>query len=65
MQFAHIQGLMNSFVFLVLMKHVQALRYLMRFQSKYTCLLMNRARHEAFGAMAAANVIRAADQVRT
>ncbi|XP_042512976.1 uncharacterized protein LOC122087916 isoform X1 [Macadamia integrifolia] len=31
----------------------QALRYLMRFQSEYTCNLMNVARHTAFGLQAA------------
>ncbi|KAL3520998.1 hypothetical protein ACH5RR_019147 [Cinchona calisaya] len=35
----------------------QAVRYLMRFQSEYTCNLMNIARHEAFGWEAAKMVI--------
>ncbi|XP_020551153.1 uncharacterized protein LOC105166568 isoform X1 [Sesamum indicum] len=35
----------------------QAVRYLMRFQSKYTCNLMNIERHTAFGREAAAMVL--------
>ncbi|KAG9446605.1 hypothetical protein H6P81_012733 [Aristolochia fimbriata] len=35
----------------------QAVRYLMRFQSEYTCRLMNIARHEAFGKQAAKVVL--------
>ncbi|PIA36305.1 hypothetical protein AQUCO_03400301v1 [Aquilegia coerulea] len=35
----------------------QAVRYLMRFQSKYTCDLMNTARHSAFGLQAAKMVV--------
>ncbi|KAL3523739.1 hypothetical protein ACH5RR_016573 [Cinchona calisaya] len=35
----------------------QAVRYLMRFQSEYTCNLMNIARHEAFGWQAAKMVL--------
>ncbi|KAK4435950.1 hypothetical protein Salat_0758600 [Sesamum alatum] len=35
----------------------QAVRYLMRFQSEYTCNLMNIARHTAFGREAAENVL--------
>nr|XP_027104599.1 uncharacterized protein LOC113725565 [Coffea arabica]XP_027104600.1 uncharacterized protein LOC113725565 [Coffea arabica]XP_027104601.1 uncharacterized protein LOC113725565 [Coffea arabica]XP_027104602.1 uncharacterized protein LOC113725565 [Coffea arabica]XP_027104603.1 uncharacterized protein LOC113725565 [Coffea arabica] len=35
----------------------QAVRYLMRFQSEYTCNLMNTARHEAFGWEAAKMVL--------
>ncbi|XP_020582744.1 uncharacterized protein LOC110026204 isoform X2 [Phalaenopsis equestris] len=36
----------------------QALRYLMRFQSEYTCNLLNVARHSAFGMQAAEMVLR-------
>ncbi|KAF3452361.1 hypothetical protein FNV43_RR02794 [Rhamnella rubrinervis] len=36
----------------------QALRYLMRFQSEYTCDLLNVARHAAFGREAASMVLR-------
>ncbi|GMN25755.1 hypothetical protein TIFTF001_001061 [Ficus carica] len=36
----------------------QAVRYLMRFQSKYTCGLLNVARHAAFGKDAAAMVVK-------
>ncbi|KAL0918459.1 hypothetical protein M5K25_010468 [Dendrobium thyrsiflorum] len=36
----------------------QALRYLMRFQSEYTCRLLNVARHSAFGLQAAEMVLR-------
>eukprot|EP00268_Persea_americana_P051875 TRINITY_DN5767_c0_g1_i1.p1 TRINITY_DN5767_c0_g1~~TRINITY_DN5767_c0_g1_i1.p1 ORF type:complete len:585 (-),score=95.47 TRINITY_DN5767_c0_g1_i1:607-2361(-) len=35
----------------------QAIRYLMRFQSKYTCGLLNTARHKAFGMKAARMVL--------
>lgn len=35
----------------------QALRYLMRFQTEYTCKLLNIARHEAFGMEAAKMVV--------
>ncbi|KAL4190380.1 hypothetical protein AMTRI_Chr07g24480 [Amborella trichopoda] len=35
----------------------QAVRYLMRFQSEYTCELLNIARHEAFGTQAAKLVL--------
>ncbi|KAK4784986.1 hypothetical protein SAY86_001675 [Trapa natans] len=35
----------------------QALRYLMRFQTVYTCSLMNEARHRAFGKEAAKHVL--------
>eukprot|EP00249_Psilotum_nudum_P005420 c18861_g1_i1 orf=471-2273(-) len=35
----------------------QAVRYLMRFPSKYTCSLLNLARHQAFGSKAAAMVL--------
>eukprot|EP00252_Welwitschia_mirabilis_P019226 TRINITY_DN4394_c0_g1_i1.p1 TRINITY_DN4394_c0_g1~~TRINITY_DN4394_c0_g1_i1.p1 ORF type:complete len:609 (-),score=100.24 TRINITY_DN4394_c0_g1_i1:264-2090(-) len=37
----------------------QAVRYLMRFQSKYTCELLNIARHQAFGMKAAEMVAQA------
>ncbi|KAL5566860.1 hypothetical protein UlMin_030024 [Ulmus minor] len=36
----------------------QAVRYLMRFQSEYTCGLLNNARHAAFGKEAASMVLR-------
>lgn len=36
----------------------QALRYLMRFQSEYTCRVLNAARHSAFGLQAAEMVLR-------
>ncbi|KAK9140344.1 hypothetical protein Scep_010025 [Stephania cephalantha] len=36
----------------------QATRYLMRFQSKYTCELLNSARHKAFGLQAAEMVLK-------
>ncbi|XP_015875559.3 uncharacterized protein LOC107412321 isoform X1 [Ziziphus jujuba] len=36
----------------------QAVRYLMRFQSEYTCKLLNVARHTAFGKEAASMVLR-------
>ncbi|PKA60581.1 hypothetical protein AXF42_Ash019474 [Apostasia shenzhenica] len=36
----------------------QAIRYLMRFKSEYTCKLLNVARHEAFGLQAAQIVLR-------
>ncbi|KAJ7565116.1 hypothetical protein O6H91_02G048500 [Diphasiastrum complanatum] len=35
----------------------QAIRYLMRFPSEYTCKLLNKARHQAFGHEAAAMVL--------
>ncbi|CAN6458060.1 unnamed protein product [Victoria cruziana] len=35
----------------------QAVRYLMRFKSEYTCQLLNVARHEAFGMQAAQMVV--------
>ncbi|KAG1361512.1 Alpha-(1,6)-fucosyltransferase [Cocos nucifera] len=35
----------------------QAIRYLMRFQSEYTCGLLNTARHKAFGLQAAKMVV--------
>ncbi|KAH7433227.1 hypothetical protein KP509_07G060500 [Ceratopteris richardii] len=35
----------------------QAIRYLMRFPSKYTCFLLNEARHKAFGVVAAKMVL--------
>ncbi|KAJ7565257.1 hypothetical protein O6H91_02G054000 [Diphasiastrum complanatum] len=35
----------------------QAVRYLMRFPSEYTCKLLNKARHKAFGHEAAAMVL--------
>lgn len=36
----------------------QAVRYLMRFQSEYTCGLLNVARHAAFGKEAASMVLK-------
>ncbi|CAN8265468.1 unnamed protein product [Cochlearia groenlandica] len=39
----------------------QAVRYLMRFQTEYTCGLMNIARHSAFGQEAAKIVVSAGD----
>ncbi|KAL0856125.1 hypothetical protein Bca101_061278 [Brassica carinata] len=39
----------------------QAVRYLMRFQTEYTCGLMNAARHSAFGKEAAEIVLSAGD----
>lgn len=36
----------------------QAVRYLMRFQSEYTCGLLNVARHAAFGKEAATMVLK-------
>ncbi|KAF3501734.1 hypothetical protein F2Q69_00039740 [Brassica cretica] len=39
----------------------QAVRYLMRFQTEYTCGLMNSARHSAFGKEAAEIVLSAGD----
>ncbi|EOA16419.1 hypothetical protein CARUB_v10004573mg [Capsella rubella] len=39
----------------------QAVRYLMRFQTEYTCGLMNAARHSAFGKEAAKNVLSGGD----
>lgn len=37
----------------------QALRYLMRFRSEYTCKLLNSARHSAFGLQASEMVLKA------
>ncbi|XP_022965401.1 uncharacterized protein LOC111465317 [Cucurbita maxima] len=39
----------------------QAVRYLMRFQTEYTCGLMNAARHAAFGKEAAEMVLKSLD----
>ncbi|KAI4369454.1 hypothetical protein MLD38_017891 [Melastoma candidum] len=39
----------------------QAMRYLMRFQTEYTCSLMNAARHAAFGKEAAKMVLSSLD----
>ncbi|KAL9677535.1 hypothetical protein QQ045_005768 [Rhodiola kirilowii] len=39
----------------------QALRYLMRFQTEYTCSILNEARHAAFGREAAEMVLSAVD----
>lgn len=36
---------------------LQAVRYLMRFSTEYTCNLMNEARHAAFGKLAAKMVL--------
>lgn len=41
----------------------QAVRYLMRFQTEYTCNLLNVARHEAFGLEAAKMVLASPDEV--
>ncbi|KAL5726204.1 hypothetical protein ACHQM5_009265 [Ranunculus cassubicifolius] len=40
----------------------QAVRYLMRFRSEYTCELMNTARHNAFGLQAAEMVLQSVPQ---
>ncbi|CAL0316623.1 unnamed protein product [Lupinus luteus] len=40
----------------------QAVRYLMRFPTEYTCNLMNEARHAAFGKLAAKMVLESLDE---
>lgn len=43
----------------------QALRYLMRFQTEYTCRTLNKARHTAFGREAARMVLSAIDGIQS
>ncbi|THG12446.1 hypothetical protein TEA_027470 [Camellia sinensis var. sinensis] len=44
-------------IIMSLVDHCQAVRYLMRFQTEYTCNLLNAARHAAFGWEAAKLVL--------